>query len=71
MVKPKYKENDVVWLAEFDNGTGDIQPRQKAMLLSVDNCPWGISYVGRVATKEKGDDGLREFTEDQIKGPAS
>ncbi len=65
-IKPKYKAGDLVWLAEFDNGE-NVQPRERAEVLSADVMSWGISYVCQVEPS-KGDDGLRELTEDQIEG---
>jgi hypothetical protein len=60
----KYKPGDVVWLAKFDNGD-EIIPRQKCTILSVD---W--MYIGKVEPENKEDDGLREFSEEQIEGLA-
>lgn len=54
------------------------EPREVARICSADyHASWvregdtpdqGWSYVGEVETSEPGDDGLREFTGDQIEG---
>jgi hypothetical protein len=44
------------------------QPRQPAVVLTVDHMSWGISYIVQVEPEDHHDDGLRELTEDQIEG---
>jgi hypothetical protein len=59
----KFHRGNLVWLAEFDNGTEKV-PRQKCFIICYEN----EMYTGKVIPEDQYDDGLREFSEDQIEG---
>lgn len=65
MAKPKYKVGDIIWIADFDNGE-EVIPREKARILAFEN---GM-YMAEVTPEGEDDDGLREFSEDQVEGLA-
>src|SRR5258708_40322784 len=66
---PRYREGDVVWLREHDAGD-EVQPRQRGRITHVYDLreDRGWMYCGEVEPSEPGDDGLREFFEDQVEG---
>jgi hypothetical protein len=59
----KYKPGDMVMLSAWED-----EPRQRAQILTVEEMPWGMSYIVQVKPEGPEDDGLRELTEDQIEG---
>lgn len=58
----KYSADDIVWLIKWED-----QPRQLCRIIADEE---NGMYMGEVIPTEKGDDGLREFSEDQIEGLA-
>lgn len=68
-MRTKYRNGKVVWLrAMTAEETGhEPQPREMALVYGGRSG----SYTGAVRPHEYGDDGLRDFFEDQIEGPAS
>jgi hypothetical protein len=73
-LKAKYAVGDVVWLAEFDNGD-EVVPREQATITGVQLHPGEVTYTGTVKVvpeeDDVNDDGVREFSEDQIEGKVS
>lgn len=74
----KYFQGQHVWLREFDNGApvDPIQPREFATVNPQGMHDYAVAegwermYSGSVRPHDKHDDGEREFSEDQIEGPA-
>lgn len=59
----KYTEGDVVRLKPFAETR---QPAEDCEIVGVEIENWGVCYCGLVAASEDGDDGLREFPQDQV-----